>query len=84
MGELASPEDPFVVGLILGEEGLPEQLEHAFSSSPPPVVVQDDGDIGDNAGCDPWSRDRGGASSSSPTVGGDDDGELSVQPSCRE
>jgi hypothetical protein len=75
------PEDPFVVDL-LGEEGLPEQLGcgDAVSSSPSPVVQQDDGDIDDSAGCDPWCRATGGGSSSS-TIGGDDD-ELVVQPFC--
>ena len=85
MGELAPPEDPFVVGL-LGEEWLPEPLERAdaVSSSPSPMVQQDDGDIDDSAGCDPWCRARGGASSSTSTLtmGGDDDDELAVQPSC--
>jgi hypothetical protein len=49
------------------------------------MVQQDDGDIDDSAGCDPWCRDRGGASSSTSTltVGGDDDDELAVQPSCK-
>jgi hypothetical protein len=84
MGELAPLEDPFVVGL-LGEEGQPEQLERAdVVSSPSPMVQQDDGDMDDSAVCDPWCRARGGASSSisTLTVGGDDDDELAVQPSC--
>lgn len=90
MGELVLPEgepvltaDP-LVGL-LGEEGLPEELERAdAASSPPSIVVQeDDGDAGDSSGCGSRCSAGGGAltSTSILIVGGDDNDELAVQAS---
>lgn len=81
--EGALPADP-LVGLV-GEAGLPEELERAdaASSSLSPVVQEDDGDIDDSSGCGSWCRGGGGASTSTSTsiVGGDDNDELVVQPS---